>query len=292
MGRRLVIQITDLHLSAERAYNYAGWQACLDHINRMRPDFVAVTGDLVLCDPDHAPDHAFVRAELDRIDAPWAALPGNHDLGDSGPSPYMGQFITDSRRARWLAHFGADRWTRDLGAWRLIGINAQLLGSDLDTETEQNEWLDGVLHEAAGRPVALFLHKPLFVEHAAEIDSPVFAVTGAGRAPIMDLLAGTDLRLVACGHNHCYRTVQRGRTAIVWGPSTGQLVAEEAPYQGIHEPGLVHYWLDDDGLEFALVKPAGIVASDNTRLVEQHRAMRFTPLFSVEQALAALRAAE
>ncbi|MDQ7246748.1 metallophosphoesterase family protein [Dongia sedimenti] len=281
-----VIQITDLHLSAERAYNYVGWQACLEHINQARPDFVAVTGDLVLCDPDHVPDHAFVRSQLERIEAPWAALPGNHDLGDSGPAPYMGQFITAARRARWLGHFGTDRWTRDLGRWSLIGINAQLLGSGLEAEDEQNTWLEGVIAGARGRPVALFLHKPLFLEHAAEADAPVFAVSGAGRAPVLDILAGADLRLVACGHNHCYRTVQHGRTAIVWGPSTGQLVAEEAPYHGIHEPGLVHYRFEDDRVEFALVKPAGMVASDNTRLVEQHRAMRFTPRFTVEQALA------
>lgn len=286
MSRHHVVQITDLHLSAERAYNYRGWKACLDHINAAQPELVVATGDLVLCDPDHAPDHAFVRAELGRITAPWAALPGNHDIGDSGPDPYMGQFITAERRGRWLEQFGADRWGRDLGAWRLLGLNAQLLGSGLELEAEQNDWLAEEVAAAAGRPLALFLHKPLFIDHPDEADAPIFCVPRAGRARVLDILAGGDLRLIACGHNHAYRTASRGRTAIVWGPSTGQWIDEEAPFQALAEPGLVHYWFDTDGVEFAWAKPDGMVASDNTALVEQHRAMRFTPPYSVAEAAA------
>ena len=153
MSRHTLIQVSDLHLSALRAYNYRGWAACRDHINRVRPDLVVATGDLVLCDPDHDPDHEFVAAELARLDVPWAALPGNHDIGDTGPRPYMGQWVSDARRQRYLDRVGPDWWARDLGRWRIIGLNAQLPESGLAAEAEQFAWLETELQRAAGGTV-------------------------------------------------------------------------------------------------------------------------------------------
>jgi 3',5'-cyclic AMP phosphodiesterase CpdA len=278
MQRHHVIQVTDLHLSAERAYNYPGWAACLAHVNRERPDLVVATGDFVLCDPDHAPDHAFVRSELGRIEVPWAALPGNHDVGDSGPRPYMGQWITPERRQRYLGHFGTDRWIHELGRWRLVGINAQLLGSGLEAEVEQQDWLRAALAEGGGRPVALFLHKPLFIHGPGEEDDPSWSVTRRGRAAILELLSAADVRLVACGHAHHYRTLMAGGIAMVWAPSTSQVMSNEVPpFQAPQEPGVVHYWFADDRVEFGLMKPAGLTPRDVTGIVERHGAMRHAP---------------
>lgn len=287
MSGHHVIQITDLHLSAERAYNYVSWKACLDHINDVKPDFVAVTGDLVLDDPDHAPDHRFVHRELNRIEVPWAALPGNHDIGDTGPRPHMGQWITDERRQRFLGHYGADWWARDIGAWRLLGLNAQLIGSNLAAEAEQLAWLDWQVADAQARPLALFLHKPLFIDHPAEAGNAIWCLLPEGRQVILETLRRGNLKLVACGHAHHYRTLNFGTIAMVWAPSTAQIVNNEiAPFQGLHEPGVVHYRFDDDKVEYGLVKPYGLVASDLTDIVETHGPLRQAPLFPLDRALA------
>jgi len=284
MSRHHVIQVTDLHLSAERAYNYASWKACLDHINDVKPDFVAVTGDLVLDDPDHAPDHSFVHGELSRIEVPWAALPGNHDIGDTGPRPYMDQWITDERRQRFLGHYGADWWARDLGAWRLLGLNAQLMGSSLAAEDEQLTWLEAQVRDAQDRPLAVFLHKPLFIDHPAEAGDPVWCVLQEGRQATLQMLQQGNLRLVACGHAHHYRTLNFDGVAMVWAPSTAQIINNEvAPFQGLHEPGIVHYRFDGDKVEYGLVKPSGLIASDLTDIVEMHGTMRQAPLLPLAQ---------
>ncbi|WP_374656638.1 metallophosphoesterase [Dongia sp.] len=286
MPTHRLIQVTDLHLSAERAYNYAGWAACRDHINRARPDLVVATGDLVLCDPDHGPDHAFVRSELDRIEVPWAALPGNHDIGDTGPKPYMGQRITDVRRQRFLAHIGPDRWGRDLGRWRILGMNAQLLGSDLAAEAEQLDWLEREIAAAGDRPLGLFLHKPLFVNEVDEEGDPIWCVLRPGRVAVLERLKKGNLRLVASGHGHHYRTFNFGRVAMVWAPSTALVIDDEvAPFQGLHEPGLVQYRFGDDTVEFGLVKPQGLVASDLTELVARYGAMRQAPVLALADML-------
>jgi 3',5'-cyclic AMP phosphodiesterase CpdA len=65
---------------------------------------------------------------------------------------------------RYLAHCGEDCWSHDLGRWRLIGLNDLLFASDLEAERHQFDWLKERLAEASGRPVALFMHKPLCLD--------------------------------------------------------------------------------------------------------------------------------
>ncbi len=286
MPRHTLIQVTDLHLSAERACNYAGWAACRDHINRTRPDLVVATGDLVLCNPDHEADHDFVAAELASIKVPWAALPGNHDIGDTGPRPYMGQWITEARRQRFLDRLGPDWWARDLGPWRILGLNAQLIGSGLVAEAEQLAFINAELALAGARPLAVFLHKPLFVDHPAEAGDPVWCVLRPGRDGIWQRLTRANLRLVACGHAHHYRTLVIDGVSMVWAPSTALVIDDKvAPFEGLHAPGLVSYAFEDDRVEFGLVKPSGLVTSDLTDLVARYGAMRNAPVLRLADVL-------
>jgi len=79
--------------------------------------------------------------------------------------------------SRWNAAFGTNRRLLDLRSRRLIGVNAQLFGSALESETIQEAWLHAALAGAADRQAALFFHKPLFVEHPDKAE-----VTTEGRA--------------------------------------------------------------------------------------------------------------
>jgi 3',5'-cyclic AMP phosphodiesterase CpdA len=283
MARYHVIQVSDLHLSAARGYNQAAWEACLAHIAAEGPDLVVATGDLVLDDPDVEADHNFVRRELARIATPWLALPGNHDIGDANPAPYMGQHLDAERLQRYLRAHGSDRWVRELGAWRLIGINAMLPGSGLAAETEQEAWLRALVAEDRARPTALFLHKPLCIDRLDEDSSPDDCVLPEGRRRLLAALAGVDLRLIASGHNHHYRTLSTGGIAMVWAPSTTQIQRIPRRFRALLRPGVVHYWFGDDGFEYGLVEPPGVVANDVTELVARYQAMRYTPPCPVTQ---------
>ncbi|MGL1446718.1 hypothetical protein ACSTJA_23565, partial [Vibrio parahaemolyticus] len=83
-----------------------------------------------------------------------------------------------------------------------IGLNAQLMGSGIAAEDEQWDFLAAEAHEARGRPVALFIHKPLFLKHPAETEVNHRYVVPAARERLLGLLAPTRLRLVASGHVH------------------------------------------------------------------------------------------
>jgi len=78
--------------------------------------------------------------------------------------------VTAERRARFVDHWGPDWWGMDAADFRLIGLNAQLMGSGLALEEEQWDYLAAEAQAARGRPVALFIHKPLFLNHPAEME--------------------------------------------------------------------------------------------------------------------------
>jgi len=88
-------------------------------------------------------------------------MPGNHDVGDEPPGQDPDQIVDADRLARWDSYFATDRWALDAGGWRLLGVNAQPFGSSLAREHAQIQWLDEHVN-TAGRPIALFLHKPLY----------------------------------------------------------------------------------------------------------------------------------
>src|SRR5689334_10252089 len=150
-------------------------------VNRLAPDAVIARGDLCINGPDSDAEVAFARRALGRLTPPVHALPGNHDVGDDPPGQESDQIIDASRLHSWLSVFGSDRFTFDAGGWRVLGINAQLLGSGLPQEDEQNAWLDGELAAPAG-PVLLALHKPLFLQSSAESEETARTVNRAPRA--------------------------------------------------------------------------------------------------------------
>jgi 3',5'-cyclic AMP phosphodiesterase CpdA len=156
---------------------------------------------------------------LNRLTAPWRAIPGNHDTGEEPPCQAPDQIITAPRVARWHAVFGADRFAETVGAWRVIGLNAQLLGSGLPEEAEQNAWLDAELH-ATDLPIMLIQHKPLFLSDPTETAVTATCTTPAPRDAMLRRIRSADVRLVVSGHLHAYRDVTIGGVRYLWLPAT------------------------------------------------------------------------
>ena len=90
-------------------------------------------------------------------------MPGNHDIGDhpSGPGIAPRDPLDLQRLAEYREIFGLDFWSVAREGWLLLGLNAQLMGTDCHAEAAQQRWLETTLESHKG-PVGLFLHKPLF----------------------------------------------------------------------------------------------------------------------------------
>lgn len=251
-----IVQISDTHLTAAGGPTEDAFRLLSRHLNdEVRPDLVVHSGDIQVLDPDDAADRAHSRELLELIDAPLLVIPGNHDVGMPGMNAWAGISVTDQRVGAHVAAFGPDHWRHDADEAVLLGINSELLGSGLQLEADQWRWLEQTFGDLPeGRPVLLFLHKPLWSVTDEPVDHQV-DVEPVARDRLLGLVDGVDLRAVGCGHLHRYRQVQRGRTIEVWAPATAFLASVDGLPDSRQELGYVEYTVAGDAVsaKFRLV---------------------------------------
>lgn len=243
-----VVQITDTHLSPEHHDARVAFAKAREHLSANPPDLIVNTGDIVLEDPDSVVDRDFARRLHDQLPAPYVVLPGNHDVGESGWTPWDGPPVTPARLEAFRNTWTADRFCIELGRWRLIGLNVLIMASPLhDYEAEQDSWLDRQLTGAEN--IALFVHKPIVM---AGDDEPGLSIESPARERLLDRIAAAPVRLVASGHLHQYRARDVDTRLNVWAPSTVYLNAADDDTPAVK--GYVDYRLADDGtVEHAVV---------------------------------------
>ena len=252
---RRVLQVSDSHLSPGAPHADEQWDAVLAHVEATQPDLVIHTGDISAHGADGAADLRHARRRLDELTVPWLAVPGNHDIGDAQPTNHP---IDDERRSRYADAFGDARWTTDLGGWRLVGIDAQTLLSDLPAAQDEWAWLEAAL--AADGPVGLFLHRPVRPWRADTPDEPRRYASGIGRRRLGALLAAAPVRLVGSGHVHQWWAGELDGAQHVWAPSTWAVLPDQIqPVIGSKVAGVVELVLHGDGTaEPSFVRPAGV----------------------------------
>ena len=225
---------------------------------------VVANGDLIMGDPDDETDYAFAReafARLGEIGVPCRYLPGNHDVGDNIVSGNMEKRVSDARCARFVSYFGEERWSFEAAGWGFAGINSQWLGSNgHPAEAAQWQWLGQTLAGFAGKPVALFLHKPLFLDHPSEpdyVDDPSVrqsVIDSASRARLLELCKAHGVRLISCGHKHQTRSFALDGIYHIWAPSTACVNGSPTSrHWGAREVGFIDFQFRPDGFEHRIV---------------------------------------
>ena len=275
MGDRMrtirIWQVGDTHLSVERPFFQGNWDAFAALVAAERPDLVVHSGDLALDAAERPGDLDAGQAAMRALASDWLVIPGNHDVGDNqAPGHAPKRPVSAPLLATWRARFGACRWHRDIGAWRIIGLNAQLLAdappAPLAAEAEaQWEFLARSLDTE--RPVLLFMHKPLFVTvPGAQAEPTLRYVPPAAAARLLALIGTTTVRIVASGHVHQHRQRSHAGIAFVWAPATAFTVPDrlQAPV-GSKDLGFVAFDLHEDGsFHVSVVVPDSFVANDIT----------------------------
>lgn len=254
-----VVVVSDIHLSPTHGIFWQNWCVARDFANSMSAEAVVVNGDLAINGPDSDAELAFAASALRGLSAHVLSLPGNHDVGDEPPGQDPNQLIDARRIARWEGALGPDRFAFDLAGWRLLGINAQLLGSGLDQEEVQNGWLDAQL-TAAPLPVALFLHKPMFIDDPGESVPGVVSVVPSARRDLLARLRRADVRLVVSGHLHQHRDRTIDGLRHVWAPAVA--FAGERMLGGDTACGVLVLDFFDGRVDIAVERPDGLVSHD------------------------------
>ena len=272
MSALKIIQVSDTHLSRKWAYFQDNWEAFLDCINDERPDFIFVTGDMCFNGSKRADDLVYARRQMERLPAPWRAIPGNHDIGDTPPDPRLKGPITTARRARYRRQFGPDFWVEDLGDWRFIGINAQLLDSGLTAENTQMKMLDSALGSANDLSIAILTHKPLFIRNSNETGRSPSSIWPRSRKRLLSLCKQYSVKLVASGHRHCYRSMRYGSTRLIWAPPTS-FIDTRTRFSGSHikrRVGFIRYRFDRKLLSHEFVEPSLFINHDMRNWMASH----------------------
>ena len=256
-------QISDTHLARRLQKLTDNFHRVGEHIDATRPDLVVNSGDISFDGPTSRADLEFAKELHDALPVPCRHLPGNHDIGDNptavGPVPK--QPATEECRKNYLSVVGNDRWRFDEAGWCFIGLNSLIMNTGIDSEAEQFDWLTSELSRANGKPVALFLHKPLFLNtpEDPEIESSAIRyVPQPRRKNLIDMFAAVDLRLVASGHVHQRRDFTYRQIRHVWAPSAGFVISDAMQERiGIKEVGLVEYRFQPDSFEVRHVRAPG-----------------------------------
>ncbi len=185
-------------------------------VNRLRPAFVVVTGDLV----NKAGDAAQI-AEYRRIaaklapDIPLHNVAGNHDV-ENAPTP--------AALAAYRKAIGEDHSTFRSGSLLGLVLNSSLIHTpdSAPTETEaQLTWLRAELarsRTSGARHVVIFQHHPWFLKAADEPDQ-YFNIPRVRRDPLLTLFREAGIRTLVSGHYHQNAVVSdAGFDAITTGP--------------------------------------------------------------------------
>lgn len=198
------IQLTDPQLgmfsnNADFVQDADNFEFAVANVNRLRPAFVVITGDLVHQGGDPAQIAAYRRIAA-RIDPsiPVYHLAGNHDVGNV-PTPQT--------LAAYTSIFGPDRYVFRHGGLVGIVLNSSVIHSPQDSPqslAEQDRWLRAELAKAqaeGARHIVVFQHHPWFLKTAAEPDQ-YFNIPLARRTAYLALFREFGVRYLFCGHYH------------------------------------------------------------------------------------------
>ena len=173
-------QVSDTHLS--RAGRFAGltdnFHRVSEHIDAARPDLVVNSGDVSWDGPTSRSDLEYAKGLHAALPVNCRYLPGNHDIGDNptavGEAP--SHQANEKDRAAFVDVFGEDRFQFEAAGWYFVGLNSLIMNTAIPSEAEQMDWFAGKLSDANGKPIALFLHKPLFLQTPEDPETPATAI--------------------------------------------------------------------------------------------------------------------
>ena len=186
-------------------------KASVEAVNRIKPSFVVITGDLI-----HKPDNLLQKqiftSRIAQIDPSRKVycLPGNHD--------YI-KYTKESHDA-YMEFMGYDRFSFVYNNCACIGFDScPIKDGVLEKEEEQFLWMQGELEKAQKcAKIFLFAHCPVIREKIDE-EEDYFNFSVAQREKYMSLFKKYNVTAVFTGHTHeGFRTEYDGIQYVNAGP--------------------------------------------------------------------------
>ncbi len=164
-------------------------------INKLAPDFVVLTGDLVHNRKDPAQIAEFKRI-TNKINSkiPVYFTPGNHDIGNTPAQADIDTFISE---------YGSDKFSFTHKKSAFIGLNSCIIKANTpDLEHVQFDWLKNELSKyKEAKHIVLFCHHPFFVKTFDE-EEFYFNIPPEKRTRYLALFLENKVDALIAGHLH------------------------------------------------------------------------------------------
>jgi len=129
----------------------------------------------------------------------------------------------------------------------------------------------------AERPIALFLHKPLFLERPTDDAVSPACMVPAARARLLDRLDRCDVRLIVSGHLHQHLDRTFGGQRHLWVPAVG--FAAPHAHGGDGRCGVTVLEFSQADVEVTIERPRALISHDLAAIKGhgRHRFLRDMP---------------
>jgi Icc protein len=201
------VHFGDLHMTKAGEQNHLDLAEIVNEVNQAFADsvsFVFMPGDVA--DDGSRSAYAVVRGELDRLNAPWCAIIGDHDVHEKSFANFL-EAMSEQTHYAFTA-----------GGTRFVAMNAFDVPEppSFTVREEQLRWAEEELQLATknGQTKVLLLHC-----YASDLK--------VGGEEVSRLVRDYDVLLVDMGHTHYNEIANDGRTLYSATRSTGQI--EEGP---------------------------------------------------------------
>ena len=234
----------------------ANYEFAVAAINRLKPGFVIILGDLVnkADDPAQTAEYQRISQSIDPS-IPVYHVAGNHDVGNE-PTP--------DTLAAYRKSFGRDYYSFRAGPVYGIVLDSTLMHSPKNASAEyeeQNTWLKMELAAAKASPaqhILVFQHHPCFLKDAQE-DDRYENLPRARRLPLLELFHEYGVRHVFAGHTHMNVTAGDGKLQVVATGPVGKPLGQDGSgirVAAVTASGVEHRYYDFGVLPDKLAIPS------------------------------------
>lgn len=198
----VVVQISDpqigfYHENGDHTYEIDRFSAAVEKVNKLKPDYVIFTGDLIN-NTDSCRQQVVFDSLASTLNESIKTLyiPGNHDVKIVDGSVDMSMYMSKYKYDRFV------KIDKDV---LLIGLNSVLIKDEKNDklkEDEQYEWLKSILKENEKVKTKLvFVHHPFYLNKIDEPNS-YMVIDQYKRAPYFELFSKYSVNCVFAGHLH------------------------------------------------------------------------------------------
>jgi len=179
-------------------------EQAVDHINRLKPKFVIVCGDLTHAKPfrpaydDQVADYKRIMSRVSD-DIPLVCICGNHDVGNKPKKETIQSYEKN---------FGSHYFSFWVGGIQCFGLNSSLFFNPKKSPeiyAEQKEWLKQELQETEKlqpKHRLVFTHHPWFIAFPDKLTLPKFEIPLERRMDMLELFVKHNVTACFAGHFH------------------------------------------------------------------------------------------